>query len=228
MATSKDAPAPVKSDDFVSIVVKAFKLINESWEALKLNLVTFIVLALVPAVLFAAAIPFLLLPAITNGGTGSIIIMLIGLLALFVVGCIFLPAITITQIESAKGNTIDFAAVFEKSKPLVLPFIGLALLSVLAIGVGLVLFIIPGLVLAFFLTFSAFILVDKKLGIIESMKASFELVKVNWEWVVALFAVQFAISLVSYFPIVGWLAGIVLSVAYFCLPAIVYIKINKK
>lgn len=226
MATSKDAPA--SGDDFITIVVNAFKLINESWEALKLNLVTFIVLALVPAILFAAAIPFLLLPAITDGGSASMVVMVIGLIALFIVGCIFLPAITITQIESARGKAIDFSAVFEKSKSLVLPFIGLALLAGLAIGIGFLFFVIPGLILAFFLTFSAYILVDKKLGVIDSMKASFELVKANWQWVIALFIVQFAISLVSYFPLVGWLAGIVLSVAYFCLPAIVYVKISKK
>jgi uncharacterized membrane protein len=134
----------------------------------------------------------------------------------------------VTQIESAKGKKIDINQVIEKSKPLVLPYIGLAIVLAVLITLGFVLLIIPGLLAIFFFTLSVYILVDKKVGIFDAIKQSYELTKANWEWVLALFIVQIAVSIVSYLPLIGWLISIVLSVVYFCLPAIIYLKIAKK
>jgi len=225
MATSTDAPD--NSNDFGEIIVSAFKMVTDSWEAFKLNWVTFLILLLIPMLLVWAVV-FAMFAAFSSGSTASYLIAFFIGVVVFIVACILAPATIVTQLASAKGKAVEFSEVFEKSKSVVVPFIGLALLSALVIGVGLILFIVPGLIAAFFLVFSSYILVDKKLGIIESMKASYELVKANWEWVVALLLVQLAVSVVSYIPLVGWIAGLALTVAYFCLPALVYLKITKK
>lgn len=226
MATSNNTPT--ESDDFITLVGNVFKLYNESWEALKLNLTTFIVLALIPAVLVAVSVPFVLLPFYTDGGTLSVLVTAVMLVGLFVLGAIFLPALTVAEIESARGNKIDVNQVFERSKSLFLPFLGVLILSGLAIVFGLIFFIIPGLAALFFFALATYIVVDKKLGVIESLKASYELTKAKWQWVAALFIVQFALSLVSYIPLIGWIISIALSIVYFCLPAIVYVKITNK
>ena len=226
MATSSDAPK--KDEDFFGLVGNVFKMYKDSWEALKLNLVTFIILALIPAILLAVAVPFILLPFVTDGGSLSSILSFVVLLALFVIACIFLPALVVTQLESAKGNKIDINQVVERSKPLVLPYIGLAIVLAVIFTIGFILLVIPGIIAVFFLSLSVYILVDKKVGVFDSIKQSYELTKANWQWVLALFIVQFAVSLVSYLPLIGWLLGIVLSIVYFCLPAIVYLKIVKK
>jgi membrane-bound ClpP family serine protease len=105
MATSKEVPT--QNEDFFTIVGNVFKLYEVSWNALKLNLATFIVQALIPIILLVVAIPFIMLPFITDGGTISILTTSLVVVALFVIGCIFLPALTIAQLESAKGNKLD-------------------------------------------------------------------------------------------------------------------------
>lgn len=57
--------------------------------------------------------------------------------------------------------------------------LGTALLTSLIIGVGMLLLYLPGIVAAFFLMFSVKFAVDKQLGPIDAMKASFNLVKAN-------------------------------------------------
>lgn len=220
--TQNDAP----ENDFLKLLEYVFKLWEPSLEALKLNLGTFVLLALVPLGLSILAMPFFFL-ILSNGGAISVLLSVFVLAILLVIGAIFMPAIVITQLESAKGNKVTFTDIFEDCKPLVLPYIGLALLSALIVMVGLLLFILPGIAAAIFLSFSAYYLVDKKLGVIDSMKASVDLVKRKWQWVAAIFIVQAVISAVSNVPILGWIVGLVGFIVYFCLNAIVYLKISK-
>lgn len=204
-----------------------FQLIHESWEALKLNIGTFIVLALLLALITVVSIPFLLfLPIVTDGKPVSIFISITVILLLIVIGCILLPAITIAQIESARGNKISVTETLERSKGLFLSYIVLMIIVGLAIVIGFLFFAIPGLLAMFFFSLSGYILVDKKVSSIEAIKGSFELVKSKWQWVAALFIVQLALSLIGCIPFIGWILSLVLSIAYFCLPAVVYTKIS--
>lgn len=226
MATSKEVPT--QNEDFFTIVGNVFKLYEASWNALKLNLATFIVLALIPIILLVVAIPFIMLPFVTDGGTISVLTTSLVVVALFIIGCIFLPALTIAQLESAKGNKLDVNQAFERSKSIFLPFLGLVILSAIVIVIGFLFFAIPGLAALFFLSLATYVLVDKKVGVIESMKASFEITKANWRWVAALFIVQIVLGILGYIPYLGTIASIGLGIIYYCLPAIVYLKITKK
>lgn len=212
-------------NDFFGLLTYVFKLYEPSFEALKLNLFTFILVGLVPAGLFALSLPFIFLAL--RGGAGLVISIFV-LAILFVIACIFLPSIIITQLESAKGNKVSFTDVFEQCKPLVLPYIGLMILTALAVMVGLVFFILPGIVIALLLSFSTYFLADKKLGVIDSMKASGDLVIKKWQWVASLVILQIVLSVIVYIPLIGPIAAIVASVLYFCVGAIVYLKMTEE
>ena len=134
---------------------------------------------------------------------------------------------TVTQLYSAKGKKISVGEAVHKGFPLFLRFLGLIILVVLAVCIGTVLLIIPGILAAFFFSMSTYIMFDKNTGVIEAMKRSYQLVKSNWLFVLALFMINIVVSLVSYIPFIGWITGLILSIAYFCLPAIVYNKISK-
>jgi uncharacterized membrane protein len=112
--------------------------------------------------------------------------------------------------------------------PFVLRFIGLGLLSAIVIIFGLILFVVPGVLAIFFLSFAPYILVDKNTGVIDAMKGSYELVKEYWKVTLGLLVVNFVIQIPSYVPVVGQLISLALGIGYFCLGAIVYVNIAGK
>lgn len=224
-----NTPPIRQQDDFFTILENSFKLIKESWEALLLNLGTFILVYVLPFLIVAAAFLILSGVAITNEGKvnldtteallGSIVG--IGILVLFVMVMI---ATTITQLASARGKKIGFQEVISQSQPFFWRFVGLGVLSTLMILGGLVLLIIPGIIIGVMLLFSAYVMVDKNLGVIDSIKASFDITKKNWKIVLAFIVLQFAIQLPQVIPFLGAIATTVLSIAYFCLQAILYLR----
>ena len=246
MATSKDAPT--NSGDFVEIVTSAFKMYKESWEALKLNLGTFILAIIVPTGIIAlGAIIFSMLAlagayngSLDNTGvsSASFIIGVLVLLASIVLALIFAPAIIITQLESVKGNKVGFAEMFEKSKKYVLRFIGLGILIGLIVQLPTLLLFMTfvlfplgiawAIAAAFFLLLSPYLLIDKDMGIVDSMKASVDSVKKNWKWVLAAYVVMIVIQLPSMIPFIGWIITLVLSVMYICLLPLIYVTKIKK
>ena len=246
MAASKDTPN--NEGDFFSLVGEAFKMIGKSWEALKLNLLTFILVSIAPvAVVIAGAMLSGIILAgsseVGSDGVGvaglffSMFIMVVALVAALV----FVPAITITQLESVKGNKVEFGEVFEKSKKFVLRYIGIGILTGLIVVIPTLLMfftliLIPvgiawAILAGFFLALTPYILVDKDLGIIETIKASYETTKKHWKWVLAAYVVLIVISIPGSIPvlqIIGWIPSLILSIAYFCLMPLVYVTKIKK
>jgi len=136
-------------------------------------------------------------------------------------------ATIIAQLASVRGEKISFKEVVNQAQPFFWRFLGLGILSILTVVAGLILLIIPGIVLAFWLIFASYIMVDKNTGVIVAMKASIALTRKNWKVALALVAVQFIIQIPSaLIPSLGSIATTALSIAYFCLPAILYLRIT--
>ncbi len=221
----------LRDGDFFEVTGSIFKNIKESWEAVKLNLVTLLLLYLIPTVLLILATPLLILPAITGTDAGTataVILMIVGLMAVFVLWLFILPAIVLAQLASVQGKKVEFQDALKQGQKYVLRYIGLGVLSWIAIVAGLIVFIIPGLLIAFFLSAAPYLLVDKNLGVIESMKASYELTKEYWKPVVGVLLVFFVINLPSYVPLIGNIITLALSIAYLCLPAYIYSVVTGK
>jgi hypothetical protein len=114
----------------------------------------------------------------------------------------------ITRIESiAQGADVGFGAAVSRTLPRILPIVVASILYVLAVCVGLVLLLVPGLILAVSLyMFLPAILLDGK-GPAESIGYSHKLVWGNW-WRVATISTVALIIMYLLFLIAGLLLGV--------------------
>jgi hypothetical protein len=117
----------------------------------------------------------------------------------------------ILRVESiARGADIGFGDSVSRTLPRIVPIIVAAISYVLAVGVGLVLLVIPGLILAVSLyMFLPAILLEGK-GPIESLGYSHKLVWGNW-WRVATISTVALIIMYLLFVIAGMLLGLFLG-----------------
>src|SRR5690606_4719908 len=90
-----------------------------------------------------------------------------------IVGIILAPAIILTQLRSVKEKEISVTDAVKGGWPFVIRIFFLQLLTVVAVVVGLIFLIVPGVIIFQRLLLTEYYLVDKNMGVIEAMKASF-------------------------------------------------------
>lgn len=240
------ANADTEKMDFFEKVGYVFSLWGESWRAFKLNIWTFVGLYLIPLLLFVMLVTFYLLPVLANANekplltTGSAVAAIaVTLLALFVF-ILIVPAVVITQLESAKGTTITINDALSKGMRYIVQYIiagilaslisaGPLLIALLLVVILIGLLLLPfafawAFVAAFFLFLVPLLIVDKNLSAIAAIKASYHTTRQKWQWVLALMVVSAVISVVSSIPLFGYVLGPILSIIYLCLPALVYVR----
>lgn len=242
MATSKASEM-----DFFEKVGYVFSIIKPSWEAFKLNWSTFVILWVLPVLLILLLIPLFILPALSDSTAWSAatgLLAFIGVLLAIFVALLLWPAMTYTQLASVKQQKVAVDQALKESKDVILQFILAGLLFVLIvvtpllvsimltivlIGLLLLPFAIAWAIVApFFLILVPFLIINKRIGAIDAIKNSFELAKKYWQWVLAVYVVLFAlnigVNLVSWIPILGFVVAVGVGVAYFCMPAYVYVN----
>lgn len=232
--------------DFVGKIVYVFKLWEESWKALTNNIITFLVLYILPTILFslfaiATLTPFLF----TNQVNGTVTPFFYTLLFISVIGSvimyiIFYPATIVAQLQSIQNNKISIGAALKKGMSYVPAFIVYGLLAFAAIMlpalvVFALIFVLIGLlllpvlfawaaVIAMFSLIVPYVIVNENLDGIGAIKRTVTLFKTNWQWFVAIMLIMMAASAFGGIPFVGPLVSIAISVVYFCMPAIVYTR----
>lgn len=118
-------------------------------------------------------------------------------------------AILLRQHAIAYGRASTLSADLRRVLSLLVPSLAMALLSVLAIAVGLVLLVVPGLYLAVALLFAYPAMLLDGQSVVGSIRASLNLVRGNW-WRTSL-VLTVALFAVIVFYAVGSVAGLVLS-----------------
>jgi len=231
MASSKVMP----DTGFVDMVIEVFKMLRASWEAFRLNASSFIFLIFIPWVVTFACLILSFGASFTGNIDDKIhvnvpwLIVTVALLILVLI--FFMPAVTYTQLISAKGKRVKALDALKNSRKFVLRYLALNILLGLGIIFGLILLIIPGLLIAFFLSFSSYVLIDKNKGINDTFKLCYKMVRANWKFVAAYLVVEVIInmlmSITGRIPVMGLIVYAVLFFGYFCLPALVYTKISK-
>jgi hypothetical protein len=90
------------------------------------------------------------------------------------------------------------------------PLLGLFFLQGIAIFAGLLLLIVPGILLMTMWLYTYFMMIDKNTGVMDSLKASWNLVKEKGLWInLALAVIYVVLSGVSgQIPYVGWLLNL--------------------
>jgi uncharacterized membrane protein len=131
-----------------------------------------------------------------NGaGVGLVFGYLVVLAVVLLLSAFMQAGVTRASLEVADGRRIEVGTFFrfdEFGKVVVA-----ALLVGLGTAVGVLLFVLPGLVFAFFAQFTLFFVIDKRLAPVDAIRASFTLVTRNLGAVVLLFLAVYAANLVG-------------------------------
>ncbi|HZM64547.1 MAG TPA: YciC family protein [Candidatus Saccharimonadales bacterium] len=207
----------------------ALTLFKPSWQALRLNLGTFLLQSLLPVGL--GVVTALLVGAYNRAPSdGQAVVATLAFFATFVAALFMFVTLIVTQFKSAQGHKIGMRSVIHTTRPFFWRLLGLFLLTGLITVVGFVLLVVPGMFALQRLLLAPYFLVDKNLGIIESMKQSYATAK-NKSFASALWGVTWvivAINLLSFIPsIVTMTVSTILMILYICAPAIRYVQIAK-
>lgn len=131
-----------------------------------------------------------------NGAGFGLVLGYLALAAVaFLLSAFMQAGVTRASLEVADGRRIEVSSFFRFEN------LGAVLLAALLVGVGtaigIVLFVLPGLVFAFFAQFTLFFVIDKRLSPVDAIKASFALVNRDLGTVVLLFLGVYAANLVG-------------------------------
>lgn len=133
----------------------------------------------------------------TSGGGGFAV--LIGWMVFMIVYFVGLALIQLAIIRATlavtNGQTFDLKSMFSTDQ--LGQYILGAILVGVATGIGTMLCLIPGLIVMFFSLFWGFFMIDKKLGAVESIKASFALVNKNVGTLIGFFIASYIAYMVG-------------------------------
>ncbi len=213
-------------------VGSVFDLPEKSWQLVKKNWQMFAVvniLSLLSAVLaifsdppkdeqnyqtFGSAGNMLLGPGLAPAiGLGIIVILA------FIVASIFLLAMsTSLELRSSKNETPSFDTLFQTAKKFWLRQLGLFIVMGIIITIGLILLIVPGIYAIGRLIFAPYLMFDKDLGIVDSLKASANLTKGNAGpvWAAIGLTILFGVGagIIGAFPVIGELLSTLIMIAF--------------
>lgn len=122
----------------------------------------------------------------------------------------------IAMVNAVHDSTLTVKGAYTKAKKHFWSYIGLGFLISVAVMVGFILLIIPGIIFAVWLSMAYFVLIVENKGITDSMKQSKDYVTGHW-W--AVFGRMLFLVLASF--IVGIVAGIVVGILSFFLPEMI-------
>ena len=227
-----------QSDDFITVFGNTIKLMSESWVALRLNLTTFIIVYILPMILFgvsayAAVETFLVKDGNTyklaeNINSDTVIAASVAGVGLLIVLLITSIATTITQLASARGKTISAPEAINQSFPYIVRVIVLAFLSTILTLLGFAALLIPGFVVLFFIFLATYVLIDKDTTPILALKECASLTKNNWKLVLSFVLLLVGIQMIASIQPVGQIVAEILGIIYLCLPAILYLRMQKQ
>lgn len=167
----QNSPAPVTAAPAASALPGvpetwpgAFGIYKYSANAVKINVGAIVVMLLVT---YVVAVPV------------QIKFRLIGDLIGFLVGGVTSVTLTMLYLAGVRGQRLSLGDALNNTWPLVLKMVGLTLLVTATLIASILLLVVPFLFVAPRLSLVNYFLVDKKLGVIESYKASWAATKGN-------------------------------------------------
>lgn len=157
------------------------------------------------------------------GNAGGIMFLL------FIPYAITALMVPILTLRSAEGHKPTFRSLWNEfvDRWLWLKLLGSLIVIGLAIVVGLLLLIVPGVIMLWRLYFTQFILIDQKVGIEEALRRSWRMTK-PYAWpIYSIVLVTLLLSLTNLVPIFGGLIAFGLTTAYSVAAALRYHEIKK-
>ncbi len=149
------------------------------------------------------------------------------LLFVLVAGFIILIMTQAAQLKASEDKIITFGVLWNVVKDIGWRMVGLYIVVGLTILVGFILLIIPGLIFLRRYYLSAYVMLDKKVGIREAMDRSAAMTKPHSGSVWGVIGVTVLIALTGVIPFIGWLIAFTLGMLYSVAPALRYQELNK-
>lgn len=195
-------PQPMRGPgfDLGRVIQKTFTVIASRW---KILLPASAILVGIPSVIAGFGQSTIL----TSASATSVLVMIAGGLLTGVGGIILQGVVVKVAVDGLHGKASRFSNALEVAAAKFLPLLGLAIVMGLSIGLGLIFFLVPGLILMVLWAVAAPSVVVEKRGIFEAMQRSRDLTRGHRWSVFGLMVIYFVVSM-----IIGMAAG-ALSIA---------------
>jgi hypothetical protein len=200
-------------------LIEINQLIKNTWEIYKKNFWNYCGIILVPIGINILALVIILISGV--GGFyfweagGGFIFILISLIVYFTLIVSHMWGVTALTYAVVSDHKIGIFESFKKSKHLILSFFWIGILTTLAVSLGFILLIIPGIIFAIWFQFSTYILIKENKKGTQALSSSRKLVEGYW-WsvfgrIVVSIIIGFLISFVcGIVPFIGSFLAVVL------------------
>ncbi len=215
--------------------IGAFQLFIPSKEAVLNNFLSFLTIVFIPSFLILIAetmnIANFLASNLTLIEQLSLKNSLPGSRPYYILGALFsvllLPSRYYLQLQVAKGKIVGLIEAVSDSLKYFWRIIGFNFLFALFIFLGLIAFIVPGLIVLrrYFLT--PYFLIDQNLSVKEAMSASAQASILHSKAIWGVIGVSVLFSVFNIVPVWGGLAVLILTTLYSCAPALRYLELSK-
>jgi hypothetical protein len=131
------------------------------------------------------------------------------------------------QLEASENKPLDFIKLWKVTKLMGWKMFKLYLVMALYIAVGLVLFIIPGLIMIRRYFFAPYVMLEQNCSVKEAMERSEAIGKHYPSAVWGVIGVMGVIGIINAFPFIGWMLSFVAGLFYCIAPALRYQQLKK-
>lgn len=154
------------------------RVVQGGFQAIGQRLPAYLLLAVLLGGVPAFLLQYGLLSAVEGGGASVWFVSgagIAGTLLTMMAGALLQAIVVRCAILDLGGRRCDVALSIGEGLKLILPLIGLTLLTSLVVGLGLLLLVVPGIIFYVSLIVAIPVLVEERLGVMDSMKRSAEL-----------------------------------------------------
>ncbi len=158
----------------------------------------------------------------------KLILILVGV-AVFIVAAVLIQSATVAlELEAAQNSKITWKYLWEQTKHYALRLLGLGVVTGFIVFVGLILFIVPGVIFLRRYILAPYAMLDKDLNISEAMQRSAALTKPYSTSIYSVLVVSGLLGIVpSFFGAIGAIVSFILASLYSVAFAIRYEELKK-
>jgi len=214
-----------------------FRLVKPAWELLRVN--TTVIIGVIATPLLVS-FPLLLLLLILSGAAtasghtlsvGTVNAFAVLFVAMYITLVVTLVVVNIATmtvtLKAARGEKLSYTEAFRAAWPYFFRVVRLYVLVSVAVLVGLVLLVVPGLIMLRRYFLAGYYMVDRNLGVFEAMDTSAdETKKTGGVW--GLLGFSLLIGLSGLIPHIGWIFAVAGLILFTCMTTWRYIQITAR
>lgn len=183
------------------------ELIKPSWEAFKLS---WVMLILVTLAIFGSVLAFVAL-LVVGGPIGALIGALLIVPLIFFIGGFAGWMITKVTIEAARGHKLSFKEAMPQTFSEPWKYIWTCILFGLVVGIGFILFIVPGVIFMAWFANAPYLTVDKGVWGADALKQARDLGRGRYWDILGTISLTSAIGILMIVPYLGFLVYVILT-----------------